>query len=111
MNFVKETHQHKDRYFFEEESGRKVSPYFPTLQHAKIWRVQYHARNYTGKNRRVGLSDRRSSPESRQQMGVCTWPELNPYGRRRTDYPLQVDKDLTKNHLDRLLEWTRDRRV
>ena len=111
MNFIKETHQHKNRYFFEEQPGHRVSPYFQTLEHAKRWREQYHAKGYRGTNKRRGPSDRRTNPEARRQMGVTTWPELSLYGRRRTDYPLQVDKDMTENHLDRLLEWTRSRRV
>lgn len=111
MNFIKETHQHQNRYFFEDQPGHKVSPYFQTLEHAKRWREQYQARGYRGNNKRLGLSDRRINTEGRSQMGVSIWPELSLYGRRRTDHPLQVDRDLTESHLDRLLEWTRSRRI
>jgi len=30
-------------------------------------------------------------------------------GRRNTDYPLQVDRDLTEDHIDSLLEWQQGR--
>lgn len=111
MNFIKTTHQCEDRYFFEDRPGHKCSPYFHTLDGAEHWRSYELTRQYKGKERRRSLTDRRTDRQRLKDMVAPIWPYTSMSGRREADQPLVVDVDRTEDHLERLLEWTRDRGI
>ena len=106
MIFAKETHQHKSRYYFENRSGYKCSPYFHSEEGANRWRT-YHLQNiYGGTEHRLRQGDRRLHPEERTKLAMPVLANITVLGRRETDQTLRVDRDLTNDHIDRLLEWS-----
>ncbi|NVK01753.1 MAG: hypothetical protein HWE12_09445 [Oceanospirillaceae bacterium] len=104
MYFIKEPHQGKPRYYFEDRPSHKCSPYFQSKARADQWRTQHQQTHYTGTELRHCQGDRRLNPKERARYEIAVSPATSVFGRRKTDQPLRVDRDLSKDHIDRLLE-------
>jgi len=111
MYFIKEPRQGKPRYYFEDRLGRKYGPNFQSKARANHLRTQHQQNHYTGTEQRLHQGDRRLNPKGRAQYEIAVSPGTQVFGQRKTDQPLRVDRDLTKDHIERMFEWARERGI
>ena len=91
-------------FYWTDYDGRQVSPILATLQAAEEWWKQYLFAQFTGRERRRSVLDRRSDYDKRRRVARrLNSPGLAHFGRRASDQPVRVDQDLAADKI-RLLE-------
>jgi len=87
-------------YWFNPVTKQRASVYCHTQDEAGEWWLTYHFNQYDGIERRKSIIDRRSlhgkrDARSRGHNFVTEAPD----GRRRTDVPIKVDRDVSARRL------------
>ena len=82
---IKDFRDYQFIYYWYEKNTGKVSPYFPTLNHAEDWFVQQQRSGYSGPERRRPALDKGYSTK-----------------RRAIDSKLKVDLDISREKISEL---------
>ncbi|GGB99401.1 hypothetical protein GCM10011352_26990 [Marinobacterium zhoushanense] len=105
MYLIKDLLDGRIVYYWLNEVDHQISPHLSTLQHAEEWWKAYKFARYEGDERRASVIDRRSNTEKRRRMESSNrYTSINPYGRRATDIPVKVHRDLVPEKLVKLAE-------
>ncbi|KXJ53102.1 hypothetical protein WNY58_10180 [Neptuniibacter pectenicola] len=82
---IKDFRNYQFVYYWYEKDAGKVSPYFPTLNHAEDWFVQQQRVNYPGPERRKPACDKHHTTR-----------------RRAADTTIKVDLDISREKISEL---------
>ncbi len=104
LKLVKDFEDYKIIYYWIDAEKVSVSPFFPTLSHAKEWYIHYHFNQYQGPDRRKRKVDRRSVAKNDFEHVGSSKRSASRHGRRLTDQPIQVDIDLAKEKLSAMVQ-------
>lgn len=100
MYLIKDLVDGRIVYYWIDEDERQVSTFFSTFQHAEEWWKAYMFAEYDGTERRASILDRRSNEVKRQRLDTSNrFVSINPNGRRTTDQPIRVYRDLVAEKL------------
>lgn len=103
MTLVKDMQDHRIIYYWINQSSEVISPFLVSLERADEWRRDFLNNMYEGHQRRRSSIDRRRYQHKRdihsRQGNVAA---LFQSGRRSTDRPARVGKDLAAEKLKRL---------
>ncbi|MBV1789035.1 hypothetical protein KQ940_13335 [Marinobacterium sp. D7] len=103
MYLIKDLQEGRIVYYWLDADDRLISPHLSTIQHAEEWWKLYSFARYDGDERRSSVIDRRSNTEKRRRMESANrYTSINPYGRRTTDIPVKVHRDLVPEKMIKL---------
>ncbi len=94
-------------FYWADLGGRQVSPAMATRLEAEEWWKQYLFSQFSGRERRQSIHDRRSDYDRRHRM--AKWLQLTGvanYGRRVSDQPIRVGSDLAAEKIRLLKQGT-----
>lgn len=93
LYLIKDLKEYKAVYYWTDGTGKRISPFMPTLNHIYEWRLELFRALHQGNERRSNQVDRRwrSSVSGKKRKSER---RDNPVGRRASDNRLQVHKDL-----------------
>ncbi|SEG76175.1 hypothetical protein [Marinobacterium lutimaris] len=87
-------------YFWQDKNGSPRSDFFSTFLNAEEWWKTHVFALYAGVERRTSIIDRRTNYDKRRRLDHShRFASSNPNGRRITDLPVKVSRDLAAEKL------------
>lgn len=103
MHLIKDLVDGRIVYYWLDVNERPLSTFFSTFKLAEEWWKEYMFSQYAGEERRRSIIDRRTNEEKRKRLQLNNrFVSINPNGRRTTDKPIRVDRDLVAEKLQSL---------
>jgi hypothetical protein len=96
---VKDLEYFQIMFFWLNRQSERISPYLPSMQHAKEWIHEYHFGLYGGPERRRSTIDRRRPDDVALNLNR----NLLKHGRRITDRPIRVDIDNASEKIEGII--------
>ncbi len=106
MQLCKDFVEERICYYWCDRAGVQISPRLATLSDAEDWWKTYSFSMYRGQERRKSIYDRRTNHEKRKRIADgAAWGA----GRRLTDIPIRVARDLAQQKISILSSETAPR--
>ncbi|WP_432696760.1 hypothetical protein ACQUQP_19885 [Marinobacterium sp. YM272] len=103
MYLIKDLVDGRIVHYWLDEEENPVSAFFSTIQHAEEWWKAEMFSRYEGTERRSSIIDRRSNEDKRQRLDRSNrFASIHPNGRRVTDEPVKVHRDLVAEKIQQL---------
>lgn len=105
LKLVKDFADYQFVFYWVDQNNIKVSSNLPTREYAHEWLVHHYFEEYTGKERRRSIYDRRYSANKMKLQGgqiFFSKRKASVKGRRMTDKTVNVDLDLSKEKISNL---------